>query len=157
MNEESKNDSFAIFAEVKDCNTPLFLTDLTFAQLIDEVVVPYESDAPFFIDGVPLKKDKIKKLKIIELSSSFNSTFHDMHWRIRQGDPKESKIIADQYHIRLEALLRESGIDVTSQVIKAFDSTIRPKLKDYLPNREELIKAAIAVFIEGLKFVKNSS
>ena len=73
------------------------------------------------------------------------------------GDLNEQQLYADQYHIRLEALFRESGEDVTSQIIKAFDRTIRPTLKDYLPKREELIKAALAMFVAGIKALNKSS
>jgi len=41
--------------------------------------------------------------------------------------------------------------------IKAFDRTIRPSLKDYLPKREELIRAALAMFVEGMKALNKSS
>lgn len=153
MSDRDKKDLFALFAVATDYDKPLILIDLTFAQLIDEIVFPYESNKPFFIDGVPLKRDKIKKLKIVKQKERFKGNFENMHHKIRDFDIKHSEIIAKQYHIRLEALLRESCIDVTSQVIKAFDTTIKPKLKDYLPNRNKLIQSAISVFIEGIKFI----
>jgi hypothetical protein len=59
-------------------------------------------------------------------------------------------MIGQQYHVRLEACLRETGEDVTSQVISAFDKTIKPSLKDYLPKREELIQAALQFFIKNV-------
>jgi hypothetical protein len=40
---------------------------------------------------------------------------------------------------------------VTAQIIKAYDRAIKPSLKDYLPKRDELIKAAMTVFIEAVK------
>jgi hypothetical protein len=67
------------------------------------------------------------------------------------GGIEKQKLYAEQYHVRLEALLRESGEDVTSQVIKAYDRTIKPSLKDYIPKREELTKAALTVFVESIK------
>lgn len=63
----------------------------------------------------------------------------------------KQKLYAEQYHVRLEALLRESGEDVTSQVIKAYDRMIKPRLKDYIPKREELTKAALTIFVESMK------
>jgi hypothetical protein len=119
---------------------------------MDDVVVPYESNEAFFVDGASIKKDKLKKLKIIRQREFFDRTFHDLHHGMRwHSNIQLQKLYADQYHVRLEALLRESGEDVTSQIIKAFDKTIRPRLKDYLPKREELISAAMKLFLESIK------
>ena len=51
----------------------------------------------------------------------------------------------------MEALLREYGEDVTSQAIHAYRTVIKPQFKDYLPNKEALLNAAIKVFYETLK------
>ncbi len=75
---------------------------------------------------------------------------------MRESEKEIQKLYGDQYHVRLEVALREGGEDVTSQVIKAFDSEIKPKLKDYLPKRKELIKAASSFFWEGIKRLSNS-
>ena len=56
----------------------------------------------------------------------------------------------------MEALLREHGEDVTSQVISAYDKTIKHQLKDYLPKREELIKTTLQVFIESVKLLNGT-
>jgi hypothetical protein len=153
MNENKKEGLFAIFAETDAQPKPLVMTHLTFARLVDEIVVPYQTDEPFFVDGAPLKKKDLRRLKIIKVRDDFNETFHDLHRTIRwQGSALQTQqLYAEQYHIRLEAALRESGEDVTSQVIKAFDKTIKPRLKDYLPKREELVKAAMEIFLESMK------
>ncbi len=149
---KQKEDLFAVFAEADGQTKPLILTHLNFARLMDDVVVPYQSDQAFFIDGAPLKKQNLKRLKIIKQNDFFDATFNDLHYEMRfSGDLNKQRLYADQYHIRLEALLRESGEDVTSQVLKAFDRTIKPSLKDYIPKREELIKAALAIFIESMR------
>ena len=151
MSEEKEN-KFAVFADADGLPQPLILTHLTFARLMDDVVVPYESDEPFFIDGAaPLKKQNLKKLKIIRECDSFRRLFEDLHETMRCANIQFAKLYSEQYHIRLEALLRESGEDVTSQVLKAFDRTIRPSIRDYIPKREELIKAALAIFVESMK------
>lgn len=147
----SEEPRFAVFAEVSGHEKPLLMTGLTFPRLIDDVVVPFEGKEPFFVDGAPVTREKIQRLKIIRQTSDFEGFFHDLHWRLRERNLSEQKVLAEQYHIRLEAMLRECGEDVTSQVVKAFDATIRPRLKDYLPKREELIGAALRVFIEGLR------
>jgi hypothetical protein len=70
---------------------------------------------------------------------------------MRSLEPQLQKVYGDQYQVRLEAVLREGGEDVTSQVLKAFDRTIKPSIKDYLPKREELIEMASKFFWEGIK------
>src|SRR5260370_3303063 len=150
-----KEEIFAVYAEADGQTKPLIMTHLTFAKLMDDVVVPYQTDEPFFIDGAPLKRQGLRRMKIIRQGEFFDQTFRKLHADMRWGpDRKRQQLYTDQYHIRLEALLRESGEDVTSQVLKAFDSTIRPRLKDYLPNREELIKAAFTLFVDGMKPVR---
>ncbi|HUA67320.1 MAG TPA: hypothetical protein VMA13_02125 [Candidatus Saccharimonadales bacterium] len=145
--EEQK---FAIFAEAEGYNQPLIMHDLSFGRLMDEVVVPYQSDTPFFIDGAPLKKQNLRRLKILRLHKYFASDFHDLNWALKNGGEKIGRIYGDQYNVRLEAILRERGEDVTSQVVAAFDKEIKPSLKDYLPKREELIKGALTFFLNNL-------
>ena len=57
---EKKEDLFGIVAEVDGRQKQLVLLNLSFGRLIDEIVVPYEEDQPFFIDGVPVTKNKIR-------------------------------------------------------------------------------------------------
>jgi len=151
MNQK-KEDVFAVFAEAENQSKPLILTHLSFAKLMDDVVLPYQTDEAFFIDGAPLKRKDLKRLKIIKQHEFFDRTFSDLHYTLRfHSDIKKQQLYGDQYHLRLEALLRESGEDVTSQILKAFDKTIRPSLKDYIPKREELVGAALSLFVESMK------
>jgi len=148
MNSEQK---FSVLAECKEQSDPLIMVNLNFARLIDDIVKPFQSDEPFFIDGVPLKRDSLKKIKIVKQTNLFNSEFYNMNSNLRRADSQKQKVIGDQYYLRVEALLRELGEDVTSQIIKAFDTEIKPRLKDYLPNRKELIEAALQVFLKGMQ------
>lgn len=148
---EEKKELFAVFAEAEGYDNPLILTDLTFARLIDDVVVPFEKNEPFFIDGAPLKREKIRKLKILHQKEIFPTVLADLLWGMRRLRLELQKIYGEQYYIRLEAALREGTKDVTSQVIKAFNTKIKPSLKNYLPKREELIQAAATFFWEGIK------
>jgi hypothetical protein len=156
--EETKPQLFAVLAEIKDYASPLYLIDLTFARLIDDVVLPYQTDQAFFIDGVPLKREKLVRLKILKQSETFGRTFRDLHWRMRETSSVEGKkLLGDQYDTRLAAVFRECGEDVTSQVIKAYDTSIKPRLKDYIPKREELISTALTLFIESVKILNKSA
>lgn len=150
MNEEREK-LFAVFAEAAEYDKPLILTNLTFARLIDDILVLFERKKPFFIDGAPINREKIRKLKILRQKDDFPHLFYELHRGMRRGDKARQKIFGDQYHTRLEAVLREGCEDVTSQVIKAFDTKIKPSLRDYLPKREELIQAASTFFWEGIK------
>jgi len=149
--KEVKEPTFTVMAESENHNKPLLLFSLTFARLIDDIVYPYEEKKPFFIDGVPLTQNKIKRLNIIREHDKFRQNVRDLHWKINRND--NSKILVDQYDTRLLAVIREGGDDVTSQVIKAYSHEIKPSIKDYIPKREELIKAALTVLIESIKIL----
>lgn len=144
-------EKFTVIAEADGHSSPLVLTNLPFARLMDDVVVPYQGDEPFFIDGAPLARQRLKKLKIIRQKEFFEVSFGDLHYNLREGTVPIQKLYGEQYHVRLEALLREAGDDVTSQIIKAYDQKIKPSLKEYLPKREELISAALKIFLESIK------
>ncbi len=148
-----ENQRFAVISEKKNYSKPLYLHDLTFSSLMDDIVVPYQSQTPFFIDGVPVKSDELMKVKIIKQIDDFNYLFSDLHNRLRLGKSSGVRVTTEEYPIKFEALFREGGLDVTSQIIKAFDLEIKPSLKDYLPKREELIDGAFRVFMETMKFL----
>jgi hypothetical protein len=98
-------------------------------------------------------KKELKKLKIIRLNDNFSVAFDYMHQLLHHSDTTIQKLYGEQYQIRVEALLRGNGEDVTSQIISAYDKTIKHRLKDYLRKREELIKAALEVFVESVKIL----
>ena len=149
--QEQKPDLFAVYAVRKGEPTPLIQTGMTFHRLMDDIVVPFNAEETFFIDGAPVKPTNLDRIKIIKQTGSFTDFFYDLHWGMRQGEIKQQELYAKQYHVRLEALLRESGEDVTAQIIKAYNTVIKPKLKDYLPNREALLNAAVKVFTESIR------
>jgi hypothetical protein len=154
---ENTEQLFAVYAVRKNEPTPLILTHLQFGRLMDDVVVPFESGEIFFIDGAPVKATDLDRIKIIRLKEHFSRSFHDLHHGMRWGgDLKKQELYAKQYHVRLEACLRESGEDVTAQVVKAYRTVIKPKLEDYLPDREALLGAAVKVFAESIKALSNA-
>ena len=142
---------FAVLAEAKNYERHLVMTDLPFARVIDDIVVPYEDKKPFFIDGLPVKRDDIKRIKILRQDDRFRAVFADFHWRMRFLKPAETEVLGAQYNVRVEAILRECGEDVTTQVLKAFNSGIRPKLSESLTQHPELIEAGFRLFVEALK------
>lgn len=155
--EEKKEDLFAVYAVRKTEPTPLIQMNLPFRRLMDDIIVPFESGELFFVDGAPVKPTDLDRIKIIRQRGSFSQFFSDLHRGMRWGhDLKKQELYAKQYHVRLEALLRECGDDFTAQVVKAFRTAIKPKLKDYIPNREALLDAAVKVFAESVKLLSGS-
>jgi hypothetical protein len=67
------------------------------------------------------------------------------------GEHQTQKIYGDQYETRFEHALRTDAEDVTSQIVKAYNQAVKPKLKDYIPQRGELISAATTIFVEAMK------
>lgn len=124
---------------------------LTFGRLIDEIVVPYDTDEPFFLDGVPVTRNKIARIKIISLTEKFQHGIGQLERGLTRMDNQTQKIYGDQYETRFEHVLRADAEDVTSQIIKAYNQAVKPRLKDYIPKREELISAATTLFVEAMK------
>jgi len=60
-----------------------------------------------------------------------------------RGEHQNQKTYGDQYETRFEHVLRTHAQDVTLQIIKAYDQAVKPRLKDYIPQRDELISAAV--------------
>jgi hypothetical protein len=59
MNEGQENDHlFAVLIEAGGYDKPLISTNMTFARLLDDIVVPYEKNETFFADGACVKRDK---------------------------------------------------------------------------------------------------
>lgn len=146
---------YAVFAEAENHEKPLLQLEITFARLIDDIVVPYHTKDTFFIDGAPLTAEKLRRIKILKLKPTYSYEKNNFNRILAYGDAATKKTFGEQYNTRFEHILRQQSEDVTSQVLKAFNQVIKPKLKNYLPNRQELISAATKVFIEGMKLLGN--
>ncbi len=140
-----------MIAESDKYERPLYMHDMSFAKLIDQVVVPYETGKSFFIDGVPLEKSNARRLKIVQQRGNFSVEFERLHNDLKLPRSSGLRIDAADYPVRLDALFRQAGDDVTSQVISAYQATIKDRLKEYLPKRDELISAALQVFGQAMK------
>jgi predicted metal-dependent hydrolase len=148
---------FAVLCEAKDHERPLVNTDMTFGRVIDEIVVPLEAGESFFVDGAPLKREQVKRLKIVRQLEGFEKEMENLHWQLRRSSPERVKAVAGDYSTHIESVVRSRGDDVTAQMMKAYSTEIRPKLKDYLPKREELITATLKVFTESIKLLAGPS
>ena len=148
---QKKEPLFGVVAEVEGRTKQLVLLNLTFGRLIDEIVLPYDTDEPFFVDGVPVTRNKIRRIKIISLTDKFQQGIWELQRGLTRGEHQNQKIYGDQYETRFEHVLRTDAEDVTSQIIKAYNQAVKPRLKDYIPKREELISAATTLFVEAMK------
>lgn len=142
---------YAVYAEAEGHQKPLLQLELTFARLIDDIIVPYQTNESFFIDGAPITAEKLVRIKILKLGVNYGHAIHRFEGGLSRGDAQTKKTFGDQYSTRFEHILRQNSEDVTSQVLKAFNQAIKPSIKDYLPKREELISAATKIFIESVK------
>jgi hypothetical protein len=148
---EQAEPHYAVVAEVEGYPTQLVLLGLPFGRLMDEVIVPYDTDQPFFIDGVPVTKQKIRRVKILQLTDAYKEGMREIERGLTRSEPANKKTYGEQYTTRFEHVLRTTTVDVTAQVIKAYVQVIKPSVKNYLPKREELIGAAAKVFVEAMK------
>lgn len=142
---------FGVIAEIEGRAKQLVLLNLTFGRLIDEIVVPYDTNEAFFIDGVPVTQSKVRRIKIVSLTKKFQHGIWEIERGLTGGTHQNQKIYGDQYETRFEHVLRTDAEDVTSQVLKAYNQAVKPRLKDYIPKREELISTATTIFVEAMK------
>ena len=149
--DDKSTDRFVVWAETDGHSMPLVHSDLPFGRLFDEIVVPYQNEEPFFIDGAPVKAKELKRIKILRAKSGLAHALGEFNWILKNGAPELQRIYGQQYSTRYEAILREKTEDVTAQIIKAYDRAIKPSIKDYLPKRDELLGAATKVFVEAMK------
>jgi hypothetical protein len=149
-NEQSES-RFGVIAEIDGRPRSVVQLKVPFGRLIDEIIVPYDNDQPFFIDGVTVTRKNIKRIKVVELGEAFHAAMREFENMLNRGKAENQKIWGDQYETRFEHILRIYTQDVTAQVLKAYSQAVKPQLKDYIPKREELISAATTIFVEAMK------
>jgi hypothetical protein len=137
---------FAVLAEKEGDPRGLFLHGLTITKLYDHIVVPYEEDKPFFIDGVPLERKTLRRIKIIRQDDEFVRELDRLHNRIKNLRTSDLYSPIADYPGRLLALFQERDSDVTSDVINAY----REKKKLKLPVNE-IVAAAAQIAIEAIR------
>ena len=149
---DSADDHFIVWAEATGHDKPLILTDLPPPRLFDDIVVPYQTDEFFFIDGASVTVKDVKRIKILRAKQpALAEALGRFHKALTRGVAQNRKTYGDQFHVRYEAILRENSDDVTAQIIKAYDRAIKPSISDYWLQREALIQAAMKIFLEGVK------
>ena len=153
LNDEAQR--FAISAEKRGYPRALIMMDLSFAALIDTVIKPYEEDEAFFIDGVPLTRGDVERLKVVEQTPQFAEVYrHVQNDLLGYRGEKEKEISLRHYDAMIADIFRGHGRDVTSLVVRAYGSEVKPSLPQYLPKRDVLVQGAYAVFTELLKALR---
>ena len=144
--EKPAEPQFLVLAEIPDRPKPLLQTDLSFGRLMDEIVVPYETGDPFFVEGAPVKRKTLVRILIAQQDEEFGKAMDRLH-----HDLRIRRLPVGDYDSRVLAIVRQDSRDVTSQVIKAYDAEIKPSIGDYLSKRTDLIAAALRLFTETIK------
>src|SRR5258708_35496271 len=88
---------FGVIAEVVGKDKKIIQLNMTFGRLIDEIVVPYDQGQPFFVDGVPVSKEKLDRIKIVKQTESFEQMFSYFSDDLNRGDTQSKKMFGDQY------------------------------------------------------------
>ena len=137
---------FAVLAEKEGEPRSLFLHGLTINRLYEHIVVPYEEDKPFFIDGVSVERKTLRRIKIIREDEDFVGDLDRLHNRVQNPRGSDMHTPIADYPGLLVALFHERNLDVTSDVINAY----RDKKKLRLPV-DELIGAAAQIATAAIK------
>jgi hypothetical protein len=137
---------FAVLAEKDGEPRALYLHGLTVTKLYEHIVVPYEEDRPFFVDGAPLDRKTLRRIKIIRHDEEFGLELHRLHNRIKNPRGSDLHTPVADYPARLLALFQEQSTDVTSDIIDVY----REKKRLKVPT-EKLIEAASQIAIAAIR------
>ena len=142
---------FTISAVRKDDPTMLLQMNLSWARLVEDIVIPFDSGEMFFVDGAATKATELDRLKILLNGQGFDRAFANINWHLRAGITATKEMYAKQYPVFIEAILREHCHDVTSQVVRAYKTAIKPRLKDHMLDKNAILDAGVKLFVEGMK------
>jgi hypothetical protein len=148
---DTNEQKFTISAVRKDNPTPLLQMNLSWGRLMEDIVIPFDSGEMFFVDGAATKATELDRLKILLNGHGLDRAFAHINWNMRTGNTNTREMYAKQYPVFIEAILREHCDDVTSQVVSAYKTAIKPKLKDPLPDKKTLFEGGVKIFVEGMK------
>jgi hypothetical protein len=104
-----------------------------------------------FIDGAAAKARELDRMKILVNGTGFLGIFSYINEDLRSHDDKMREVTAKNYPTLMEAMLREHCTDITSQLISACNTALKPKLKNHLSGKSVLFDAAIKLLIEETK------
>lgn len=149
---------FAVVAETDKYDKPLLVVDLTLDKLLEDVVVPFNSDEPFYIDGVPLTAPDVKRIKILLQKDDFSEKMNNLHLTISNNSGNmhraaERKLAIGEYPMRVEGIVRVDTEDITSQVVRAYMNEIRPSAAntgEFIEKRDTLVEKTKEAIVHAL-------
>jgi len=147
---DAASSRFTVFAIRKASSEPLLQLNLPWERLMADIVEPYDAGEMFFIDGAPVKATDLDRLKILVNRPGFDGRLAEINRGMRVGEPKSKEIYAKQYNVFMDAAIRHYCTDLTSQIVSAFKTEVKPKLLDRI-DKKLLFDAAIKLVIEGTK------
>lgn len=127
--QEDKPKLFAVFIQLHQDKETYLDYNCTFEQIVENVIVPYNTKEPFFVDGINTDATKIKRIKILVQKPDFTHKITDLHHTI-----SGAKFSRQRAHIeRLKALQTKDqqilsivetlADDITPQVMSAYVAT----------------------------------
>ena len=102
---DNSDDRFIVWAEATGHDRPLIMTDLPPARLFDDIVVPYQTNDTFFVDGAPVKVKDLRRIKILRAKPYLSSALNKFRFGLTRADPRIRKTYGAQFHVRYEAIL----------------------------------------------------
>jgi hypothetical protein len=147
---DAASSRFTVFAIRKANPEPLLQLNLPWERLMTDIVEAYDADEMFFIDGASVKATDLDRLKILINRPGLDGRLGEINRGMRVGDVKSKEMYAKQYHALMDAAIRYYCTDVTSQVVSAYKTAVKPKLTDRI-DKKLLFDAAIKLVIEGTK------
>jgi len=144
------NSRFTVLAIRKSSPEPLLQLDLPWERLMTDIVEPYDAGEMFFIDGAPVRAADLDRLKILVNRPGLDGRLAEINRGMRVGDTKSKEVYAKQYHVFMDAAVRHYCTDLTSQVVSAFKTEVKPRLSERI-DKKLLLDAAIKLVIEGTR------
>jgi hypothetical protein len=121
--------------------------DLTFDQLMERLVVPYEEKQPFRVDGVHFQsRSDVTRVKIVCQTPEFDNSLALLNKGIAYPKGHSRHVPMADYAERLGAIFRSHSQDITSDILNVYAE--KKKLK--LPS-SEMIRAVADVVAQGVK------
>jgi hypothetical protein len=116
---------YAVLGEAKEYDKPLFSHSMSLKALMVDIVGPYESGDAFRLDGVPVTKDTLTRLKVVKQGSGLTFSIDKCGRYLHRG--KQSKLSRDAYWDRIDMHFRQCP-DVTNLLVQAYVDRFKPEV-----------------------------
>ena len=150
--DNRKEPTFVVMLGLAGEKRPIFQSGYPLGRLLDEVVVPHETDEKFLVAGRWVERgDGIESLRVIRGDSTLVANLFDIH-RAQAHGAKESAKSYEQYALRVIGAVEAFGEDITAQVLSAYKRTLKDKLSEWVPkNKADITAKVMATLLESLE------